>query len=186
MPPAVEAIADRALAAVLGEDGIVRGTGFLVGPGCVLTCHHVVDGNGPVRVRDVDGSDLEADRDAIVCAPEIDLALIRVPGVHGSPVPLAHDAGGTTQYWTKGFHRLGGGIRSAFPVQGNITGTTSVSYSTYTTEYRIDNVLVLRDDEIEPGLSGAPVLDRTAGVVVGIVSTQLTRENERGGFAISV
>jgi hypothetical protein len=172
------------LVAVLTPDGL--GTGFMVDGSSVLTCHHVVAGGGPVQLQDPGGSSHEISQDAIIPAPEIDLALIRVPGLRGTPLPLAEGTEELGEYWTKGFHRLGPSIRAAFPVQGAIAGTTSVTYSTYTAEYRIDDVLVLRDGDIEPGLSGAPVLDRTAGVVVGIVSTRLTRKDERGGFAIPV
>jgi hypothetical protein len=95
-----------------------------------------------------------------------------------------HTTEETREYWTKGFHRLGASIRAALPVRGTISGTTSVTYSTYTTEYRVDDVLVLGDSDIEPGLSGAPVLDRATGVAVGIVSTKLTGKSGQGGFAI--
>jgi hypothetical protein len=186
MPLAVEALADAALIAVLTPDGHVRGTGFMVDASSVLTCHHVVAGDVPVQMQDPEGSIHSVCRDAITSAPEIDLALIRAPGLGGTPLPLADGMEELGEFWTKGFHRLSPSIRAAFPVAGTITGTTSVTYSTYTAEYRIDDVLVLRDDDIEAGLSGAPVLDRTAGVVVGIVSTKLTRKDERGGFAIPV
>jgi hypothetical protein len=186
MPSAIENLADKALMAVLTADGNVCGTGFMVDADSVLTCHHVVDGAVLVKLQDPERSIHSVSRDAILSAPEIDLALLRVPGLHGTPLPLATGTEETAEYWTKGFHWLSPSIRAAFPVQGTIAGTTSVSYSTPTREYCINDVLVLRDDDIEPGLSGAPVLDRSAGVVVGIISTQLTRKNQRGGFAIPI
>ena len=187
MPPAVEALADSALVTVLTPDDQVCGTGFVIDEsGAVLTCHHVVDGLASVQLRGADGSTELADSDRIVYAPEVDLALIRTSARLGNPLAVVSEAGATTDFWTKGFHRLGEEIRAAFPVQGRIIGRTSVSYSSGDCDYDIDDVFVLRDDTIEPGLSGAPVLDPEVGVVVGVVSTRLLRQNDPGGFAVPI
>jgi hypothetical protein len=187
MPPDVEACADDALVAVLTQDGEVCGTGFVIdGNGTVLTCHHVVDGLASVRLRGSDGSTQIAGSEAFVFAPEIDLALIRTAEPLGNPLPLVSEPAAMPEYWTKGFHRLGEGIRAAFPVQGRIIGRTSVSYHSGTASYDIDDVFVLRDDAIDPGLSGAPVLDPNAGVVVAVVSTKLVRKNDQAGFAVPI
>jgi Trypsin-like peptidase domain len=180
MPPWVEGNADAALVAVLGEDEQVFGTGFVIDDsGSVLTCHHVVDGLASVRVRGQDGMIHVADH--VITAPDVDLALVRVSGLGGQPLPLAAQSQAATAYWTKGFHRYGEEIRAGFPVQGTITGRTSVSYA----DYDIDDVLVLRDDVIDEGLSGAPVLDPAAGVVIGVVSANL-RNDLPTGLAIPI
>jgi hypothetical protein len=181
MPPWVEGNADAALVAVLGEDEQVLGTGFAIDDnGSVLTCHHVVDGLASVRVRGQDGMIRVANRGDVVTAPDIDLALIRVRGLAARPLPLAAQSQAATAYWTKGFHRYGEEIRASFPVQGTITGRTSVSYADY-----IGDVLVLRDDVIDEGLSGAPVIDPAAGVVIGVVSANL-RNDVPTGLAIPI
>jgi hypothetical protein len=187
MPPAVELLADSALVAIMSGDGEVRGTGFVIHEdGTVLTCHHVVDGLALIRLRGPGGSIQEAEGAAVIAAPDIDLALICVSSPFGAPLPVVSDAKATTEYWTKGYHRLGESIRAAFPVQGRIIGRTSVSYRTDTSSYDIPDVFVLRDDSIDPGLSGAPVLDPEVGVVVAVVSTKLVRNKEDGGFAVPI
>src|ERR1700677_3704462 len=103
MPPWVEGNADAALVAVLGEDEQVFGTGFVIDDsGSVLTCHHVVDGLASVRVRGQDGMIHAADH--VITAPDVDLALVRVSGLGGRPLPLAAQSQAATAYWTKGFH----------------------------------------------------------------------------------
>lgn len=175
MPPWVEGNADAALVAVLGEDEQVLGTGFVIDDsGSVLTCHHVVDGLASVGVRGPDG--LIRVADDVITAADVDLALIRVHGLAARPLPLAAQSQAATAYWTKGFHRYGEEIRASFPVRGTITGRTSVSYA----GYDIDGVLVLRDDVIDEGLSGAPVLDPAAGVVIGVVSANLLNDVPTG------
>ena len=186
MPPDVEALTDAALVAIAAGDALL-GTGFVVDDdGTVLTCHHVVDGLTSVRLHGPDGSIRDVSEADIVAAPEIDLALIRTPAPFGTPLPLVSDAFATTRYWAKGYHRLSGAIRSAFPVQGNIIGRTSIAYKGGTSDYSIDNVFVLRDDSIDPGLSGAPVLDPATGVVVAVVSTKFINESWNGGFAVPI
>ena len=183
MPPAVEALAEAALVAI-SADREVRGTGFVIDENStVLTCHHVVDGLGSVQLHGPEGS-THADKAAIIAAPDIDLALIRASSPLGKPLPLASEATAMTEYWTKGYHRLSEAIRAAYPVQGRIIGRTSVSYRSETFPYDINDVLVLRDDSIDPGLSGAPVLDPEGGVVVAVVSTKLMRDKDNGGFAV--
>jgi hypothetical protein len=188
MPPVVEERADAALVAVLPADGqVVRGTGFVIDErGTVLTCHHVVEGLESLLIRGPGGSSDLVSSDAIAFAPDIDLALIRAPKVRGSPLPLASTVKAPTEYWTKGFHRIGGAIRAAFPVPAVDAGRTSVTYSGDSTRYDIDDILVVSDADIDPGLSGAPLLDRQFGVVVGVVSSKLVRANEKGGFAIPI
>ena len=186
MLPAVELLADSALVAIISDNGEVRGTGFIIDEyGTVLTCHHVIDGIASMRLRGPGGL-IETDHTAIIAAPEVDLALISVSSRLGFPLPIASGATATTEYWTKGYHRLGEAIRAAFPVQGRIIGRTSISYRSDTSSYQISDVLVLRDDSIDPGLSGAPVLDPEAGVVVAVVSTKLMRNKEDGGFAVPI
>jgi hypothetical protein len=182
----VEALADAALVAIAVDDEVL-GTGFVVdGDGTVLTCHHVVAGRTTVRLHCPDGSITDVSEADILAMPEIDLALIRAAAPFGTPLPLVSDPFATTRYWAKGYHRLSGAIRAAFPVQGNIIGRTSISYEGLTFEYQIGNVFVLRDDSIEPGLSGAPVLDLDAGAVVAVVSTKFSSESWHGGFAVPI
>src|SRR5262249_19674729 len=136
--------------------------------------------------RGPDGSTHEVSESSIVSAPEIDLALIYASSSIGTPLPIVSNAAATTEFWTKGYHRLSEAIRAAFPVWGRIIGRTSVSYRSDKFGYAINDVLVLRNDTIDPGLSGAPVLDLETGVVVAVVSTKLKRNNEEGGFAVPI
>jgi len=184
--PDVETLVDAALVAVMDADGKVLGTGFLIDQdGTVLTCHHVIDGHATVWLRGPDGSTGEAGQAAIATAPEIDLALIRTSSVRGTPLPVTSKTVSLAEYWAKGYHGNQASIRAALPVQGRITGSTSITYKSPTATYAIDGVFVLQDDPVEPGLSGAPVLDLAAGVVVGVVSTKYV-QGAWNGFSIPI
>lgn len=186
MSSGIEALADAALVAVISA-GDVIGTGFVIDSrGSVLTCHHVVDGLETIRLRGSDGTVRDVSCHDVVVAADIDLVVIEAAMPTGMPLPLASGGGAGTSYWTKGYHMLGEAVRASFPVQGQITGGTSVSYQTATSDYRIDGVLVLAGDAVNAGLSGAPVLDLENEAVVGVVSTRLVKDDWHGGFAVPV
>lgn len=177
---------DTSLVKVLDAEGQLLGTGWVVTPsGHVLTCHHVVDGHVVLQLEGRGGSRATVGADSVTLVPEHDLALVTSVPELGAPLPVAPISSvPVVGYRTKGFHRLGDAIRAAFPAEGRVTGTTTVRYHTATQEYEIVAALVLRDEEFSPGLSGAPVVDRETGAVVGVVSTMLRSDLGAGGLAV--
>ena len=184
---ALNEAADAAIVAIVTLDGQVSGTGFVVDTdGGILTCHHVVKDLSNLQIRTTDGRTADVASTDIVFAPDIDCAFLRAPLKFDDPLALTPITAHAERFWTKGFHLEGKKIRSSFPVQGSITGTTAVTYPSGTTTYAIDDVLVLSDCAIRPGLSGAPVIDPDGGVVVGMVSTQLRSSDYDGGMAVPI
>lgn len=179
----VDTLASPSIVAVL-DDQKTLGTGFVIDDrGGILTCHHVVDGIQSLWVRDANGIRHKVDPGHITLAPHIDLALIRLAASPGPPLALGDRRVDQSTFWTKGFHRESASLPSAFPVDGTITGRTTVDYHAIQ-GYRIDDVFVLERGLIDCGLSGAPLLDPRSKAVVGVVNTRLTKE--RGGFAIPI
>ena len=175
------------LVKIFDADLILRGTGFIIDDaGSVLTCHHVVDGLAEVRLEGHGGTPATADRQQVTMAPDVDLAMISgfLPCL-GPPLPIAPSAAPSLcDYRTEGFHRYGEEFRSSFPASGRVTGTTSVRYTTERSDYEIIDALVLRDDEFGEGLSGAPVVEDSTGVVIGVVSTKLRSGTRAGGLGV--
>lgn len=188
--PTFESAVDAALVCVLDADDPdvepqIAGTAFAVGNGLLITCHHVVDARHRLLLRTADGTQRELDPADITVLPDVDLAVLRAGDLDLPALPVAADqAGAVERFWTKGFHRVGPNVRGPFPAEGSDVGRTNVSYATSTSEYSIDNVLVLRREVFGPGLSGAPVIDPDTGVVIGVVSTRLLEEEQAGGFGV--
>jgi trypsin-like peptidase len=186
--PFFEPAVDAALVLVRAADGRVLGTGFLADDrGTVLTCHHVVDGvDGQAGLRLELAGGTPLDCLGIEAVPEHDIALLRTEATGARPLPLAADERETFRFWAKGFHRIGGSVHGAFPVEGTSIGTTAIGYRTAATTYRLDEVTVLRRDAFDPGLSGAPVLDPETGAVVALVVGKQKTPGAQEGYALPI
>jgi len=172
-----------------------QGTGFFVAPGRVLTCAHVVEAAGPDQAVEVHWAG-KTIRGQIV--PEyfrpanFDLALLRVD-LADHPCVLLHEA------YTLGDEMLAFG----YPL-GSTTGdpVTLVSedwqrdqgVSPDQTWYCDSKGVISRDPpqpslklkrgQVQPGFSGAPLLNRRTGGVCGIVRLTRDRASDLGGRAI--
>ena len=176
-----------ALARVCNSNGATLGTAFFILPheGIALTCHHLVENSQDVLLQSGDGKFFQgtvADDDRF---PEIDVAIIRCPSnLTASALPIVTEFEGISRFWTKGFHFYGTEITDALPAAGAVDGVTAIQFSTSDRTYQLSNVLVLKHDVIDAGLSGAPVIDPETGVVFALVNAKFVRQGPLAGFAL--
>ena len=158
---------------ILKPDGTTAGTGFVVAAdGLIATCAHVVEAAGarpgqPIRIH----FHLDDTKHTAQVLPQPwsppegeDIALLRLERLPtgARPLPLGPAAGsGGHEYLALGYPT--GGIVQARWVQGKIGGPVPVVG-------RKHDLLQLQGGEVDPGLSGAPVLDRKAGWAVGMIT----------------
>jgi len=160
--PAVAALVSSAVVRVEGSACglMLDGSGFAVGPETVVTNAHVVAGERSTSVFTNDGRRL----DAVVVAfdPNRDLAVLHVAGAGLPPLGLADVPAGALG--TVLGHPGGGPLRAS-PARVDRIVTASGT-DIYRTSHTDRAVLVLAA-HLEPGDSGAPLIDE-AGHVVGV------------------
>ncbi|WP_376797224.1 trypsin-like peptidase domain-containing protein [Thermogemmatispora sp.] len=158
-------------------NGQPAGTGFFVGPGKLLTCAHVIwpdlTGKADVQIywqgQYYKASILEwPGQDP---APEEDVALLEVEAAlrDHQCVLLCGEA------------RPGSGLYSyAYPAKLASDGT-SVIFQAAGPAGRKNELITFQHGAVEPGMSGAPLLDRESGSVCGMIQFSLDLKSERGG-----
>jgi S1-C subfamily serine protease len=139
---------------------IQEGSGFVVGPGLVVTNAHVVAGEDETVVQRSDGSEVSAR--VVAFDPNRDLAVLRADDLDRPALALgAVDEGGLGAVFG---HPGGGPLRAApFEVGQQVTATGTDIYDRDQTRRE---VLILASD-LEPGDSGAALVDPD-GEVVGV------------------
>ncbi len=159
--------------------GKERGTGFFVAPGLVLTCAHVVEPawpNGPIMVHwgteTVTGR-IEANR---YQPGSQDLALLRVE-LPGHPCVFLQEA------YTLGDELLGFGYPEGHDEGDPVTATSEDWLRERGTSHHQPH-LKFKQGQVQPGLSGAPFLNRRTGGVCGVVRLTRDRSSDLGGRAI--
>ena len=160
--------------------GAPKGTGFFVAPGHVVTCAHVLESldiDAPGAGAAIAVRDLEDCPFAVSSVPDFfpddDLAVLRVEPSDAHPCVLVipglrmHDHLETFGYPELRREGLGRALRSE--------GTTGN-----------ERLHALAGGQVQPGMSGAPVLNKRTGGVCGVL--QLTRNEalDIGGYAIPV
>lgn len=142
----------------------LEGTGFVVTPEHVITNAHVVAGTEQVSVVTTEGT---LDAEVVLYDPDSDIAILEVPGLEASPLPLYTQQAPTgldvliLGYPLNGPYTASAGrIRDQIQLRGpNIYGTETVMREVYTIR------AVVRS-----GNSGGPVVDlqgRVRGMVFG-------------------
>ncbi|MGH3132134.1 MAG: MarP family serine protease [Gaiellaceae bacterium] len=188
-PPAVVPPPDSALArdpdVVAASESVVRvtgiacglgveGSGWIARRGLVVTNAHVVAGieRPLVDRRDGDG------RRARVVAFDVknDLAILRVPGLQGPPLPLADPARGVPVVLL-GYPENG----PLAKIAGRLGGTSAfISRDAYGSGPVTRTVTALRG-VVRPGLSGGPGVDARGRVRTTVFAR---RAGERGGYGV--
>lgn len=167
LPSSVDTPGIRAAAGVTvkvigaGCGGLVTGSGFPVGNGLILTNAHVVSGTTDHRIQTADGTILPAS--VIYFDPEIDIAVLRVPGYAGPVLTFAPAGRGTTGA-VIGYP--GGGPESVEPavVDGSVTAQGRDIYNAN----MVDRQIFILQSRVRPGNSGGPLVDMQ-GRVIGVV-----------------
>ncbi len=154
------------------------GTGFVVGPGLILTCHHVVAsakkcavsvGPASIPVEHVTLPPLNDDQ------PVCDLALLSaaLPPMPRVDMDTTAPEPGDT-FYTFGFtDQYPEGDSALFTFEG-----PSVE--------RHERLYRLKSAQARPGLSGAPLLSRRTMRVVGVVSRTRNRETDLGARGVPI
>lgn len=154
-----------------GCGGLVTGSGFPVGKGLILTNAHVVSGTTDHRIVTADGTLLPAA--VVYFDPEVDVAILRVPGYAGPVLDFA--AGGRgTEGAVIGYP--GGGPEDVEPavIDGSFTAEGRDIYNASLVQRQI---FVLQS-RVRPGNSGGPLVN-SSGQVVGVVFATSASEPEQ-------
>jgi len=137
-----------------------EGTGFAAAPNLVVTNAHVVAGEDATEVERSDGTRLGAT--VVVFDPNRDLAVLAVPGLDRTPLPIGEtDEGGTGGVFG---HPGGGDLRIAPFEVGDVVNARGFDiYDAARTERQ---VLIIASG-LRPGDSGSALVN-DAGEVVGV------------------
>lgn len=156
-----------------GCGGIVEGSGFVYADGIVATNAHVVAGVAAPKVRDANGLH---DSQVIWFNKDMDVAVLRVHGLAGTPLPLQNttEPNGTPAV-VLGYP--GGGSFDAQP-SSIVDRFTAIGRDIYGQGTTSRDVYSLHAKVI-PGNSGGPVLS-SDGAVIGIVFATSTQYNTIG------
>ena len=154
----------------------VAGSGWVAGPGIVVTNAHVVAGSGTTSVEP-NGSDDRLDATAIRFDSRNDVAVLRVPSLDRPALRFSREVKNTEPGAVLGFP-LNGPYRV---VPARVGRTASVlANNAYGTRRVRREVTAFRAD-VKPGNSGGPVVD-VAGRVSGTVFSKLV--GSPGGYAV--
>jgi S1-C subfamily serine protease len=141
-------------------DRVQQGSGFVAGNGLVVTNAHVIAGGASPTVETIEGERLDAR--TVAFDPSRDVAVLHVPALDATPLPLGdHALGSTVAIYG---HPGGGDLRVA-PAR---IGEQIVAVGTdiyHRQEVRRDVLVVAA--ELRSGDSGAPLIDRD-GRAVGV------------------
>ncbi|HET8651143.1 MAG TPA: trypsin-like peptidase domain-containing protein [Gaiellaceae bacterium] len=153
--------------------GAPKGSGFFVAPGHVVTCAHVLgEARENIAVSDVSNVAYTVAKVADVW-PEDDLAVLRVtPASEHKCVLLIGGQRFDDKFVTFGYPELRReGVASPLRAEGN-TGD--------------ERLLRLGGGQVQPGISGAPLLNRRTGGVCGVLSLTRDERTDLGGYAIPI
>lgn len=170
----------RACTVRIDVAGSPKGTGFFVAPGQVVTCAHVLetlDTSAPGAAAQILAVGLGDEVYPVVGVPDRwddeDLAVLRVDAAPSHRCVLLYE--GLRAYdraMTFGFvGRHPEGVVRTLEGEGR-TGD--------------DRLLGFGSGQVQPGLSGAPVLNLRTGGVCGVLSVTRNEQQSLGGYAIPV
>lgn len=180
--PMVRAAVARAEASTVrvvgsGCGGILEGSGFVAGPGLVVTNAHVVAGIDRPVVEDSRGRHPAT---PVLFDPALDLAVLRAGGLAGPTLPLAPTvAPRGTEAAVLGYP--GGGPFRAGPaaIRGSFVAVGRDIYGRRPTARTVYELQAT----VRPGNSGGPVVDAN-GIVLGVVFSRSLSQSQVG-FALT-
>jgi S1-C subfamily serine protease len=155
----------------------VEGSGWVAGPGLVVTNAHVVAGQEDTRVLPR-GRQPGRDAHAVAFDPRNDLAVLRVSGLDAPPLALAGDVRAGTSAAILGFPGNG-----PYDVRAGRVGQTRevITQDAYGNGPVRRSITSLRG-AVRSGNSGGPMVDADGRVVTTIFAA--TTSGPRGGFGV--
>jgi Trypsin-like peptidase domain/NB-ARC domain len=183
----LQRVEDLLRAAVVRIEGGPRpGTGFLLAPGRVVTCVHVVGRDAALRLHLDDGTTLPARRVLLACdggrpIPALDedypdVAVLEVDLDGHVCVMLDRDR-----------PAIGDGLQAyGYPSEGDSVLLTpqGLRYEGVKGPEATPFVDVSSTAPIKPGMSGAPLLNVRTGTVCGVLVATRSATSTRGGLAV--
>jgi hypothetical protein len=144
-----------------GCGGLVTGSGFPIGNELIVTNAHVVSGTSDHRIQTADGTVLRAS--VIYFDPEVDIAILRVPGYAGAALTFA-PAGRGTEGAVIGYP--GGGPERVEPAV--VDGAVNAEGRDIYNSNLVTRQIYVLQSHVRPGNSGGPLVDKQ-GRVLGVV-----------------
>jgi S1-C subfamily serine protease len=170
------------------EDGVVRvvgtacglgveGSGWLAAPGLVVTNAHVVAGQDDTTVSH-DGAESGVDATPVHYDPSNDLALLRVDGLAGDPLPIRDSPQSGISGAVLGYPENG-----PFTITAARLGETElvISEDSYGRGPLQRELTALRG-EVRSGNSGGPVVDGDGRVLTTVFAS--TTSGRAGGYGV--
>lgn len=180
--PQLEALLKECVVRVVTPGG--HGSGFVVAPGVVLTCYHVVkrvaEQGGAVEIVTHDGTTMPAALGDNSGPGWPDLALLDVPDAGELPSVILSDAAVRRDEPT-----LVGGYPSKTQVHYQTRDYGSGGEENHGSEGG-PYLRLKGDDVLVGGMSGAPVVNRNTGFVHAVVRLTMDDKIPVGGFAVPV
>ncbi len=162
------------------------GTGFIIrrcrGAAYVVTCAHVVKDRGSEQIIKAD--DIPA---KVIASGEkvgIDLAVLRVEGLSGSPLNCKSCGDKDKAFQTAGFQQMQGEHMVVRTLHGNLGEKVGLQSMLSRQRVYAWDLRITDSYSLQPGYSGSPILDLSSGYVLGVVSHRLDEGNY--GLAISI
>jgi tetratricopeptide (TPR) repeat protein len=179
-------ILENAIIRILDKTGETIGAGFVVKDNLAVTCAHVIKNIGnktgkPIRIEFYLSKQKRIARllrEYWSKENENDIAFLEInnPPKGIVPIPLGSSQNRVGHsFYALGFPTLDD--RNAYWAQGKIAGIVGLRNK------KRQQVLQLDGEQLKMGLSGAPVWDIDAQIVVGMVNEFIDDENTRTGYA---
>jgi hypothetical protein len=179
-PPVADLLPEAAVR--IDVDSVPSGTGFFVAPGQVMTCAHVIEpavlgtakGSPRIQVMDSRGRVHELAREPATDR-EADLAWLRLltAPIDVPAVLLFGDVGVGDEVSGYGFPPgKPDGVPATFEVEGYTGGAR--------------RLIKFKEGQVQPGMSGAPLLNLRTGAVCGIIPRTRDDRQALGGYGIPV
>jgi S1-C subfamily serine protease len=156
----------------------IEGSGWVAAPGYVITNAHVVAGENDTIVE-VGGAQPDLRAELVAFDPHDDIAVLRVPGLKLTPLPIASSAPVGQAVAILGYPENGPFVAEPGRVGQTQATRTDDAYGDGPVVRQITSLRGL----VRPGNSGGPLVN-AAGQVDATVFASIVGGTQKGGFAV--